>query len=141
VTALVVDASVWVSAADAADKLSAPSRTFLRTVMRQRDPIALPAIARLEVACALSRRLRDARQGRDLADRLLLSPLITEIDLGSLLGTALTVGTESFLRAGDAFYAAVATDEDRLIISWDEELLRRANAVTPSAWLSEHGKA
>ncbi|MHB1542011.1 MAG: type II toxin-antitoxin system VapC family toxin [Steroidobacteraceae bacterium] len=140
-TALVVDASVWVSAADAADKLSAPSRTFLRTVMRQRDPIALPAIARLEVACALSRRLRDARQGRDLADRLLLSPLITEIDLGSLLGTALTVGTESFLRAGDAFYAAVATDEDRLIISWDEELLRRANAVTPSAWLSEHGKA
>jgi predicted nucleic acid-binding protein len=141
VTALVVDASVWVSAADAADKLSAPSRTFLRTAMRQRDPIALPAIARLEVACALSRRLRDARQGRDLADRLLLSPLITEIDLGSLLGTALTVGTESFLRAGDAFYAAVATDEDGLIISWDEELLRRANAVTPSAWLSEHGKA
>ena len=140
-TALVVDASVWVSAADAADKLSAPSRTFLRTVMRQRDPIALPAIARLEVACALSRRLRDARQGRDLADRLLLSPLITEIDLGSLLGTALTLGTESFLRAGDAFYAAVATDEDGLIISWDEELLRRANAVTPSAWLSEHGKA
>lgn len=140
-TALVVDASVWVSAADAADKLSAPSRTFLRTVMRQRDPIALPAIARLEVACALSRRLRDARQGRDLADRLLLSPLITEIDLVSLLGTALTVGTESFLRAGDAFYAAVATDEDGLIISWDEELLRRANAVTPSAWLSEHGKA
>ncbi len=140
-TALVVDASVWVSAADAADKLSAPSRTFLRTVMRQRDPIALPAIARLEVACALSRRLRDARQGRDLADRLLLSPLITEIDLGSLLGTALTLGTESFLRAGDAFYAAVATDEDGLIISWDEELLRRANAVTPSAWLSEHGEA
>ena len=139
-TALVVDASVWVSAADAADKLSAPSRTFLRTIMRQRDPIALPAIARLEVACALSRRLRDARQGRDLADHLLLSPLITEIDLGSLLGTALTVGTESFLRAGDAFYAAVATDEDGIIISWDEELLRRANAVTPSAWLSEHGK-
>ena len=139
-TALVVDASVWVSAADAADKLSAPSRTFLRTIMRQRDPIALPAIARLEVACALSRRLRDARQGRDLADHLLLSPLITEIDLGSLLGTALTVGTESFLRAGDAFYAAVATDEDGLIISWDEELLRRANAVTPSAWLSEHGE-
>ena len=140
-TALVVDASVWVSAADAADKLSAPSRTFLRSVMRQRDPIALPAIARLEVACALSRRLRDCRRGRDLADRFLLSPLITEIDLGSLLGTALTVGTESFLRAGDAFYAAVATDEDGLIISWDEELLRRANAVTPSAWLSEHGEA
>jgi predicted nucleic acid-binding protein len=141
VAARVVDASVWVSAADAAEKLSAPSRTFLHAIMRQRDRIALPAIARLEVACALSRRLRDARQGRDLADRLLLSPLIAEIDLGSLLGTALTVGTESFLRAGNAFHAAVATDEDRLIISGDEELLRRANAVTPSAWLTEREQA
>ena len=139
-TALVVDASVWVSAADAADTLSTPSRTFLHTVMRRRDPIALPAIARLEVACALSRRLRDAGRGRDLADGLLHSPLITEMDLGSLLATALTVGTESFLRAADAFYAAVATDEDGIIISWDEELLRRANALTPSAWLSEHGE-
>ena len=139
-TTLVVDASVWVSAADAADTLSTPSRTFLHTVMRRRDPIALPAIARLEVACALSRRLRDAARGRDLADGLLHSPLITEIDLGSLLGTALTVGPESFLRAGDAFYAAVATDVDGIIISWDEELLRRANALTPSAWLSGHGE-
>ena len=138
---LVVDASVWVSAADAADTLSTPSRSFLRTVMRRRDPVALPAIARLEVACALSRRLRDAGRGRDLADSLLHSPLITEMDLGSLLGTALTVGTESFLRAGDAFYAALATDEDGIIVSWDEELLRRANAVTPSAWLSAHGEA
>jgi len=141
VTALVVDASVWVSAADAADTMSTPSRTFLRAVMFRRDPIALPAIARLEVACALSSRLRDAERGRDLAHRLLHSPLITEIDLGSLLGTALTAGTESFLRAGDAFYAAVATDEDGILISWDEELLRRANAVTPSTWLSEHGQA
>ena len=139
-TALVVDASVWVSAADAADTLSTPSRTFLYTVMRRRGPIALPAIARLEVACALARRLRDAGRGRELADGLLHSPLITEMDLGSLLRTALTVGTESFLRAGDAFYAAVATDEDGIIISWDEDLLRRANAVTPSAWLSEHGE-
>ena len=108
--------------------------------MRRRDPVALPAIARLEVACALSRRLRDAGRGRVLADGLLHSPLITEMDLGSLLGTALTVGTESFLRAGDAFYAALATDEDGIIISWDEELVRQANAVTPSAWLSEHGE-
>ena len=139
-TALVVDASVWVSAADAADRLSTPSRTFLRAAMRRRDPIALPAIARLEVACALARRLRDAGRGRELADGLLHSPPITEMDLGSLLGTALTMGTESFLRAGDAVYAAVATDENGLIISWDEELRRRANAVTPSAWLSEHGE-
>jgi len=140
VTALVVDASVWVSAADAADTLSTPSRKFLHSAMRRRYPITLPAIARLEVACALSRRLRDAGRARELAAGLLQFPLITEMELGSLLAAALTVGTESFLRAGDAFYAAVATNEDTIIISWDEELLRQANAVTPAAWLTQHGE-
>ncbi len=139
-TPLVVDASVWVAAADSTDALSAPSRALLRAAMRQQHFIALPAIARLEVACALSRRLRDPRRGRELADGLLQSPLVTELKPGPLLADALTVGTESFLRASDAFYAAVARSEDGIIISWDEELVRRANAVTPDAWLTKHGR-
>lgn len=108
--------------------------------MRRRDPTALPASARHEVACALSRRLHDSMRGRHLPDGLLHSPLITEMEPGSLPETAPAVGTESSLRASDAFYAAVATDEDGIIISWDEELLRPASTVTPSAWLSAHGK-
>ena len=138
-TILVVDASVWVSAADATDRLSALSRIFLHAVMRQRTPIVLPAIARLEVACALARRLRDARQGRGLAEGLLRSPLIMEAAMdGPLLTVALMQGTESFLRAGDAFYAAVAENGGGLIVTWDDELIRRANAVTPETWLAEH---
>ncbi|MDE2150647.1 MAG: type II toxin-antitoxin system VapC family toxin [Gammaproteobacteria bacterium] len=138
--ALIVDASVWVSAADASDALSAPSRSFLTTVARQRTPIVLPAIARLEVACALTRRLHDARRGRKLAERLLQSPLITEIPLDApLLAAALTQGTKSFLRAGDAFYAAVARNGGGTLIAWDDELVRRAGAMTPEAWLVKYG--
>lgn len=139
-TALVVDASVWVSAADRTDSLSAPSRAFLHDIMRRQMTIMLPAIARLEVACALARRLRDPGQGRKLAEGLLRSSLITEATLdASLLKAAMTLGTEAFLRAGDAFYAAVAKNEDGVIVTWDEELIRRVNAVTPEAWLAEEG--
>ncbi len=134
--ALVVDASVWVSAADDADTLPPQAERFSAPPCGS----TTPAIARPKVACALSRRLRDAARDRELADGLVQSPLITEMNLGSLLVTALTVETEVFLRAGDAFYAAVATNKDRTIISWDEELLRRANAMTPSAWVTEHGQ-
>lgn len=139
-TALVVDASVWVSAADATDPFSAVSRTFLAALMRQRTAIALPAITRLEVACALARRLRDPQRGRQLAERLLQSSLITEAVLdASLLAAALACGTESFLRAGDAFYAALAARRGGEMVSWDDELVRRANAITPEAWLAAFG--
>lgn len=140
-TALVVDASVWVSAADTTDRFSPASRTFLDALARRRAPIALPAWTRLEVACALARRLRDAESGRKLAEKLLQSPLITEEPLdGSLLAEALRHGTEAFLRAGDALYAAVARSGGGEIVSWDDELIRRANAVTPEAWLAELGE-
>ena len=52
---LVIDASVWVSAADATDELSEVSRTFLAGVVARQLPIALPESARIEIACALAR--------------------------------------------------------------------------------------
>lgn len=106
-TRLVGDASVGVSAADACDSSSTISRTFLAVLARKKTSPVLPAIARWEVACALARRLRDAKSGLLLAKRLLESPLIVEQPLDdSLLGAAVGHGTKFFLRAGDAVYAA-----------------------------------
>lgn len=140
-TALVVDASVWVAAADTTDRFSPASRAFLDALVRRRTPVALPAMTRLEVACALARRLRDAERGRQLAERLLQSPLIADEALdGPLLAEALRQGTEVFLRAGDALYATVATRGGGELVSWDDELIRRANAITPEAWLAELGQ-
>ena len=136
---LVIDASVWVSAADATDPLSGPSRAFLAGVVAREIPIALPGIAQLEIACALARRLRDAELGRDLAERMLASPLVTSHSLSrARLRDAVQVGTGRFLRSGDAFYAALAEGLGGSMVAWDAELVRRAGALTPRDWLERH---
>lgn len=138
-TLLVVDASVWVSAADATDAFSQPSRGFLADIARRATPIALPDFAELEVACALARRLDDAGSGRDLAARMLRSPLVTVHSLdASLLRRAVEVGTRKLLRAGDAVYAALSELTQGEVVSWDEELIQRAGAVTPRAWMDRN---
>jgi predicted nucleic acid-binding protein len=134
---LVIDASVWVAAADARDPLSPQSRAFLTMVTGRALSVTLPAVARLEVACALARRWRDAQAGRRLADALLAGPTIRErpVDAG-LVAKAVELGTEAFLRGADALYAAVARSEDAELVAWDADLVARAGARTPSEWLS-----
>jgi predicted nucleic acid-binding protein len=134
---IVVDASVWVSAADASDRFSTSSRAFLQTVARRRTALVVPGHAHLEVACALARRLRDAQAARILAEGLLRSPHVKAVPIdAALLSDALEVGTKTFLRAGDALYLAVTRNGTLELVSWDAELLQRAAAVTPDAWLA-----
>lgn len=138
-TALVIDASVWVSAADATDELSESSRAFLSLVVARELPISLPGMAKLEIACALARRLRDAERGRSLADQMPGSPLVTVYALNrSMLRQALQVGTRDFLRSGDALYAALAKWLDAEVVSWDGELIKRAGASTPTDWIERN---
>lgn len=133
---LVVDASVWVSAADRTDDLSGPSRDFLSAAAAAGIPVALPDFAELEVACALARRLRDPERGRALADGILRSPLVTVHPLDpTRLRRAVEVGTDKLLRAGDAPYAALSDETVGEVVSWDQELIERAGAITPRAWL------
>lgn len=140
-TTLVIDANVWVSAADATDSLSGRSRDFLSVVADQVHPIALPEFAGLEIACALSRRLRDAELGRALTDQMLRSPLITTYALNpSLLQHAFEVGTRDFLRAGDALYTALSATIEGELVSWDDELIQRSRALSPQEWLVRNAR-
>ena len=135
---LVIDASVWVSAADATDALSEVSRAFLALVVARELPIALPEHAEVEIACALARRLRDAGRGRGLTERMLESPLVTRHSTNrAMLRDAVRVGTRDFLRSGDALYAALAERLEADLVSWDEELIERAGALTPRRFLDE----
>lgn len=138
-TALVIDASVWVSAADPTDGLSVPSRAFLSQVAARELPIVLPEFAKLEVACALARRFRSAEHGRSLTNEMLESPRMATYSVDrTSLRRAVQLGTGSFLRAGDALYAALAQRVEGQLVSWDRELIERAGALTPDDWMLRH---
>ncbi|MDE2979738.1 MAG: PIN domain-containing protein [Gemmatimonadota bacterium] len=135
-TALVIDASVWVSAADPTDDLSEASRAFLSQVAARELPIVLPEFAKLEIACALARRLRSAEHGRSLTDQMLESPRMSTHSVNrAVLRGAIELGTRNYLRAGDALYAAVTQAAEGQLVAWDRELIERAGAFTPEAWL------
>ncbi|MFN3982953.1 MAG: type II toxin-antitoxin system VapC family toxin [Caldilinea sp.] len=134
---LTIDASVWVSAADRTDALSLPSRQFLTSALRRQLPIYLPSFAWLEIACALTRRRQDAVRGQQLANMVLTSPSIMLVECdGALLAQAQRSGAQAYLRAADALYVATATLHATALISWDQELIRRAGAITPVDWLT-----
>lgn len=138
-TTLVIDASVWVSAADRTDTMSEPSRAFLSRVAARELSIALPEFAKLEIACALARRLRSTEHGRGLTDQMLESPRMATYSVNrAVLRKAIQLGTRSFLRAGDALYAALAEGVEAQLVSWDRELIERAGALTPEAWIERN---
>jgi len=140
-SALTIDASVWVAAADRADAFFQVSRQFLAQTAQQRLTIYLPSFAQLEIACALSRKRRNAEAGRKLALAILASPQITHIEMdAAFLGQAIVTGTQTLLRGADTLYAATAAIYNTQLISWDAELVHRAGARTPSDWLAQHAQ-
>lgn len=132
-----IDASVWISAFDSSDVFHAASRTFLRRIFPDNLQVIQPAFSKLEVACALSRRLRDAGKSRRLTHRIFSRLVHAELPMDlPFLSAAESIGTAQFLRAGDAIYAAAAHLASATLISWDLEHIQRASASTPSSWLA-----
>lgn len=136
-SAVVVDASVWLAAQDAGDRYSALSRDFFAHAVTTGTMIHVPAYARVEIACALARRLRSAAQGQRLSQLVLTAANATEQPVNAaLLAKALTSGTARFLRGADALYAATADTTACELVSWDREHVQRAGAMTPGQWLA-----
>ena len=134
---LTIDASVWISAADATDKFHQPSRDLLRKVVADGIAVIQPAFGRTEVACALARRLRDAAQGQQLTHSLMNRMVTSEVAMDTAFLTATeSLGTCQFLRGADALYATVAQQSQSPLISWDNEHLQRAGGITPTDWLA-----
>jgi len=119
--------------------MSEPSRAFLSQVAARELPIVLPEFAKLEIACALARRFRSAEHGRSLTDQMLESPRMSTYSVNrAVLRRAIELGTRNCLRAGDALYAAVAQAAEGQLVAWDRELIERAAALTPEAWLDRN---
>lgn len=135
-TAVVVDASVWVASVDGKDAAQARCQEFFMAVVRQGIPIVVPALARIEVSCALARLLCDEVSACEITEQL-FSPPIREVPIDSAVAVeAIRIGTVARLRGADASYAAVAAMEEAMLVSLDRELIERAGGMTPSQWLA-----
>lgn len=98
-----------------------------------------PEFAVLEIACAVAHRHRDAETGRKAAVMRRNSQLQL-IATRQLLPVAEELGCAVFLRGADALYAATARMTQTPLLTWDRELLERADATTPEQWLEQRAK-
>ena len=134
---LTVDASVWVAAADPLDAFHQESQSFLVAVEVAGLRLNVPAFAAVEIACALARKRRNPAGARRLAEDVLRVAGVTVVPVDVvLIESALQFGTNAFLRGADALYAATAQLTDSTLLSWDDELIRRAGALSPTDWLA-----
>lgn len=135
-TVVAVDASVWIAAQDPADPFCTRSRLFFSHAVVAGIIVQVPAFARVEVACALARKLRNPLQGERLANLVFKTAGAKEHPMNPvLLAKALALGTTRFLRGADALYSATAEMVGGTLVSWDKEHLQRAGALTPDDWL------
>jgi predicted nucleic acid-binding protein len=131
-----VDASVWIAAQDPADPVCTRSRLFFSHAVVAGIAVQVPEFARVEVACALARKLRNPLQGERLANLVFKTAGAKEHPVNPvLLAKALALGTTRFLRGADALYSATAEIVGCTLVSWDKEHLQRAGALTPDDWL------
>jgi predicted nucleic acid-binding protein len=125
-----------VSAVHAADRFYAESLLFLSAASLEHARIIVPAFADTEVACAIARRSRNGASGLRLGAEILhtYNAIRVPID-ANLIEVATRIGTSAFLRGADALYAATAQITGSQLISWDDELIQRAGAISPTTWL------
>ena len=134
---LTIDANVWVAASDPRDRFRDSSVAFLRAVAERDLALHGPAFLVNEIGCALARRAGDSVVGVLAAERLRSHPSLTLHPLDeTLLALALDIGVRRLLRAADALYVATSLLAKAPLITWDEELVRRAGAMTPESWLA-----
>lgn len=134
--AVAVDASVWVAAQDLSDPLNAASRLFFSHAVAAGVAIHVPAFAFVEVACALGRKMRNGAKGQRLANLIFNTTAAKQHAVNAiLLSKALAVGSSKFLRGADALYSATAEIVGCDLVSWDNEHVQKAGAVSPDHWV------
>ena len=130
--ALVVDASVWVSAYDPGDAFHGESALFLARLAEDERAVWALELVLAEVACAVARRTGHARAGERAAALLAAYPGLALQPLdGRCLRLAIRLGCRHALRAADAIYLAVARLHGARLITWDREMIARAGACPP----------
>lgn len=134
---LTLDANIWIAAYDPGDRFHPPSTAFLSTVAERHLALHGPAFLLVEAVCALARRAQSPAAGERALEQLRRHPTLVLHPMNDqLLAIAAQLGARQLLRGADALYAATAAMLNAPLISWDEELIRRTGALSPTDWLA-----
>ncbi len=127
-----IDANIWVAAFDSSDRFHERSVAFLRALAARQCALHGPVFLLLEAGCALARRARVPAAAAVVEQRLRAHPTLALHPLDDrCLSKATELGARRLLRAADALYAAVAELNGAPLVTWDDELVQRAGALTP----------
>jgi predicted nucleic acid-binding protein len=134
---LTLDTNVWIAAYDPHDRFHDDSTIFLTTLARRQVKLYGPVFVTVEAGCALARRAQNTQAGVQAGKRLGAYPLLTLLPMNELLlASAGELGARYLLRGADALFVAAAALSGAPLVSWDQELVRRAGAITPMDWLA-----
>lgn len=128
----VLDASVAISALRASDANHGRSASYLAPLLQGIDSIVVPAIFDVEVVATLTRAGYSASDARRAAD-LFVRPART-VTLGPRAARAASsTASRTRLRTGGAIYVWVAEREAIPLVTFDAEILSRAQAAGVTA--------
>jgi predicted nucleic acid-binding protein len=132
-----IDASVFVASARYDEPGYLISREFLREA--QDYEIYCPSLVLAECAAAIARQTDDPSLAEELVCIIEDFPGINIISLDlPLARKASTIALRNRLRGADAVYAAVAVVFDAILVSWDQEMLKRCpetvKTISPDQW-------
>lgn len=136
-----IDASVFVASVRYDEPGYPVSREFLREA--QAYEIHCPALVLTECAAAIARQTDDPTLAEELVCIIEDFPGINFVSLDHPLARkASKIALMNRLRGADAVYAAVATVFDAVLISWDQEMLKRCpqtvKTISPDEWRQSH---
>lgn len=127
-----IDASVFVAAARPVEANHAVSLEFLEQVEQQSLPTTCPTLLLTE--CAAARATDDEALAEKMVALLVSFPGMAFISPSlDLAHRAAEIAIRHRLRGADAIYVAVAERSGSILMSWDQEMLERGEAVVVTA--------
>jgi predicted nucleic acid-binding protein len=137
-SAITVDAGVWLAAFSPRDKHHFASVAFLRAAIAAGHTFVAPESVVVDVVTSLARKTGEATAGYAAMQRLVANPALALDPLTSQRAArAAVLGATLGLRSSDAYYAATSDALEAPIVSWEPELGAHAGAITPAQFLDQ----
>ena len=129
-SAVVVDASVWVSRLIPADAHHAVSSAWLQQRALIGQPLVSPVIVLSEITGAIARRIGKPEIAHNALAGILRLPALRLVDINRQLAqSAAELAADYRLRGADAIYVALARELSLPLVSLDIEQRERVSSV------------